>query len=58
MEKNKKKAAGGDVRGRGVLRKIFEFYVLLATQFSLRPWLVRRRGGRVMLLRALQCLWR
>ena len=46
MERNKKKAAGGDARGRGVLRKTFEFYALLATRFSLRLWLVRRRGGR------------
>ena len=36
MERNKKRAAGGVVRGRGVLRKIFEFYALLATRFSLR----------------------
>ena len=46
MERNKKKAAGGNVRGRGMLRKMFEFYALLATRFSLRLWLVRRRGGR------------
>ena len=36
MEKKKKKAAGRDVRGRGELGKIFEFYALLATRFSLR----------------------
>ena len=36
MEKKKKKAAGRDVRGRGELWKIFEFYALLATRFSLR----------------------
>ena len=36
MERGKKKAAGGVVRGRRVLRKIFEFYALLATPFSLR----------------------
>ena len=36
MERNTKKAAGGVVRGRGVLRKNFEFYALLATRFSLR----------------------
>ena len=36
MENKKKKAAGRDVRGRGELRKIFEFYALLATCFSLR----------------------
>ena len=46
MERNKKRAAGGDVRGRGELRKIFEFYALLAARFVLRLWLVRRRGGR------------
>ena len=40
MEWNKKKAAGCDVRGRGVLRKVFEFYALLATRFSLHQWLV------------------
>ena len=42
MGRNKKKAAGGDVRSRGVLRKFFEFYALLATRFSLRLWLVRQ----------------
>ena len=36
MERNKKKAAGGDVRGRGGLQKIFKYYALLATHFSLR----------------------
>ena len=36
MERNRKKGAGGVVRGRGVLRKIFEFYALLPTRFSLR----------------------
>ena len=35
MVRNKKKAAGGVVRGRGVLGNIFEFYALLATRFSL-----------------------
>ena len=35
MERNKKKLAGGVVRGRGVLRNIFEFYKLLATRSSL-----------------------
>ena len=43
MERNKKNAAGGDVKGRGVLRNIFEFYALLATRFLFRLWLVRRR---------------
>ena len=38
MERNKKKAAGGNVK--------VESYALLATRFSLRLWLVRRRGGR------------
>ena len=46
MERNRRKAAGGDVRGRGKLQKIFEFYALLVTPFSLRLWLVRRLGGR------------
>ena len=36
MENKKKKAAEDDVRGRGELCKIFEFYALLATRFSLR----------------------
>ena len=36
MERSKKKAAGGVMRGRGVLQKIFQFYALLAKQFSLR----------------------
>ena len=34
-------------QGRGVLRKFcFEFYALLATQFSLRRRRIRRRQGR------------
>ena len=36
MGRNKKKAARGVVRGRGVIRNISEFYALLATRFSLR----------------------
>ena len=36
MKNKKKKAAGRDVRGRGELSKMFEFYALLATRFSLR----------------------
>ena len=36
MKNKKKKAAGRDMKGRGVLCKIFEFYALLATRFSLR----------------------
>ena len=40
MEKNEKKATGWDARGRGELRKYFEFYTLLAMRFSLRLWLV------------------
>ena len=36
METKKKKAAGRDVRGRGEVCKIFEFYALLATRFSFR----------------------
>ena len=35
------------MQGRGVLPKeFFEFYVLLATQFSLRRPQIRRRGAR------------
>ena len=36
MERKKIKAAGRDVRGCGELLKIFEFYALLVTRFSLR----------------------
>ena len=46
MEKNKKKSTGSDARGRGQLRKYFEFYALLASRFSLRLWRVRLREGR------------
>ena len=46
MEKNGKKGAGRDVRGRSELGKFFEFSALLATRFSLRLWLVRRREER------------
>ena len=46
MEKNKKKVTGWDARGRGELRKFFEFYALLVTRFSLRLWLVRLQEGR------------
>ena len=46
MKRNTKKAAGGDLGGRGELPKSFEFYALLATRFPLRFWLVRQRGGR------------
>ena len=46
MEKTKKKATGWDARGRGELRKYFQFYALLVTLFSLRLWLVRLREGR------------
>ena len=46
MEKKKKKATGWDARGRGELRKYFEFYALLATHFSLRLWRVRLREER------------
>ena len=59
MERNQKKGAGGDVRGGGELRKVFEIYALLATRFSLRLWLVRPRGlhryapTSVMVLKAL-----
>ena len=36
----------GRVQGRGVLRKtIFEFYALLAMQFSLRRRRIRRQQG-------------
>ena len=41
MERKKKKAAGGNVRGGGELRKTFEIYALLAARFSLRLWVVR-----------------
>ena len=33
-------------KGRGGLERLFEFYALLATRFSLRLRLVRRREGR------------
>ena len=46
MGKNKKNSTEWDARGRGDLRKCFEFYALLATQVSFRLLLVRRRGGR------------
>ena len=36
MGKKRKNAAGRDVGGRGELWKIFEFYALRATRFSLR----------------------
>ena len=36
MERNNQNAAGGNVRGRGELPKIFKFYALLAARFSLR----------------------
>ena len=58
MEKKKKKASGRDVRGRGELSKIFEFYTLLATRFALRLQRVRRREERVRVLQALRCLRR
>ena len=45
MEKIKKKATGWDARGRGELRKYFEFYALLATLSHLRLWRVRLREG-------------
>ena len=45
MRRNTKKAAGGDLSSRGELPKSFQFYALLATRFSLRLWLVRRREG-------------
>ena len=41
-----KKMKGSRAKGRRGLEKIFEFYALLAARFSLRLWLVRRRGGR------------
>ena len=37
---------GSRAKGRGGLEKFFEFYALLATQFSLRLWLVKQREGR------------
>ena len=44
MEKKRKK--GSRAKGRGGLENFFEFYVLLATRFSLRLRLVRRGEGR------------
>ena len=42
-----KRGREGRVQGHGVLRKkIFDFYALLATQFSLRRRRIRRRQGR------------
>ena len=58
MERNKKKAAGGVVRGRGVLRKIFEFYALLATRFSCAYSELDDGKDGVRVLRALRCLRR
>ena len=58
MERNKKKAAGGVVRGRGVIRKILSF-----TRSSRRGFLCayseldNSRDG-VRVLRALRCLRR
>ena len=42
------KGKGSRAKGRGGLEKniFFEFYALLATRFSLRLRLVRRREGR------------
>ena len=45
MERKKKEATGREARGRGELRKYFEFYTLLATRFSLRLWRVRIPEG-------------
>ena len=45
MEKERK-GKGAGAKGRGGLEKVFEFYALPATAFSLRLWLVRRREGR------------
>ena len=45
MEKNKKMATERDARDCGDLQRFFRFYALLVTHFSLRLWLVRRRGG-------------
>ena len=41
-----KKRKGGRAKGHGGLEKRFEFYALLATRFSVRLRLVRRREGR------------
>ena len=41
-----KKRKGSRAKGRGGLEFFFEFFALLATRFSLRLWLVRRREGR------------
>ena len=40
-----KKREGSRAKGRGGLEKLLEFYALLATRFSLRLRLVRRREG-------------
>ena len=40
-----KKMKGSRAKGRGGFEKNFECYALLATRFSLRLWLVRRREG-------------
>ena len=46
MHGEEKKRKGSRAKGRGGLEKLFQFYVLLATRFSLRLQLVRRREGR------------
>ena len=46
MHGEEKKRKESRAKGRGGLEKLFEFYVLLATRFSLRLRLVRRREGR------------
>ena len=46
MHGEEKKRKGSRAKGRGGLEKLFEFYVLLATRFSLRLRLVRRQEGR------------
>ena len=46
MQGEGKKMKESRAKGRGGLENIFEFYALLATRFSLRLWLVRRREGR------------
>ena len=46
MHGEEKKRKGRRAKGRGGLEKIFEFYALLTTRFSLRLRLVRRGEGR------------
>ena len=58
MHGEQKTVRGSSVQGRGDLEKVFDFYALLATCFSLLIRHVVQRGACVMilaLLRRLQC---